>query len=72
MSFAVDAFFDLSDFEHRAVFDGCTDVWDVLARIAEETGGRSLDANIELVLSNARLAAEIAVEYSRLDAASQG
>ncbi len=35
MSFAVDAFFDLSDFEHRAVFDGCTDVWDVLARIAD-------------------------------------
>ncbi len=32
----------------------------LLARIAEETGGRSLDANIALVLNNARLAAEIA------------
>ena len=32
----------------------------LLARIAERTGGRSLAANIELVVSNARLAAEIA------------
>ncbi len=32
----------------------------LLARIAERTGGRSLVANIELVISNARLAAEIA------------
>jgi pseudouridine-5'-phosphate glycosidase len=37
----------------------------LLARIAERTGGRSLDANIELVLSNAKLAAEIAADYSR-------
>ena len=41
----------------------------LLARIAERTGGRSLAANIELVLNNARLAAEIAVEFSRLVAA---
>lgn len=40
----------------------------LLARIAERTGGRSLDANIELVLNNARLAADIAVEFSRLTA----
>ena len=33
----------------------------LLARIAEATGGRSLEANIQLVLNNARLAAEIAV-----------
>ena len=32
----------------------------LLARIAEETGGRSLDANIALVLNNAQLAAKIA------------
>ena len=32
----------------------------LLAKIAERTGGRSLAANIELVLNNARLAAEIA------------
>ena len=32
----------------------------LLARIAERTGGRSLAANIELVVNNARLAAEIA------------
>lgn len=38
----------------------------LLARIAEETKGESLHANIELVLNNARLAAEIALHYSRL------
>ena len=32
----------------------------LLAKIAERTGGRSLRANIELVVNNARLAAEIA------------
>jgi pseudouridine-5'-phosphate glycosidase len=37
----------------------------LLARIAEKTGGRSLDANIALVLNNARVAAEIAAQYSR-------
>ena len=35
----------------------------LLARIAERTGGRSLEANIQLVKNNARVAAEIAVEY---------
>ena len=35
----------------------------LLAKIAERTGGRSLDANIQLVLNNARLAAEIAAAY---------
>ena len=33
----------------------------LLASIAERTGGRSLEANIQLVLNNARVAAEIAV-----------
>ncbi len=36
----------------------------LLARIAEQTGGESLDTNIKLVLNNAALAAKIAVEYS--------
>ena len=34
----------------------------LLARIAARTGGRSLEANIQLVINNARIAAEIAVE----------
>ena len=33
----------------------------LLERIADRTGGRSLEANVQLVLNNARLAAEIAV-----------
>ena len=40
----------------------------LLARIAEKTGGRSLEANIALVLNNARVAAEIAVDIARLRA----
>ncbi len=35
----------------------------LLASIAERTGGRSLDANIQLVINNARVAAEIAAEF---------
>ncbi len=38
----------------------------LLARVAEVTEGKSLAANIQLVLNNARLAAQIATEYSRL------
>ena len=38
----------------------------LLARVAELTGGASLEANIELVLSNARLAGAIALAYARL------
>ena len=37
----------------------------LLAGIAERTDGRSLDANIQLVINNARVAAEIAVELMR-------
>lgn len=37
----------------------------LLARLAEITQGRSLKANIALVMSNAKLAAEIAVAYSK-------
>lgn len=38
----------------------------LLRRIKELTGGESLRANIELALNNARLAARIAVAYSKL------
>ncbi|MGI9199859.1 MAG: pseudouridine-5'-phosphate glycosidase [Woeseiaceae bacterium] len=36
----------------------------LLTKIVEKTGGRSLDANIELILNNARVAAEIAAAIS--------
>jgi pseudouridine-5'-phosphate glycosidase len=38
----------------------------LLARINERTGGRSLAANIALVKNNARLAAEIAVQFAQI------
>jgi len=38
----------------------------LLARIAEQTKGESLDTNIKLVLNNAKLAAEIAAELCKL------
>ncbi|MDH3264613.1 MAG: pseudouridine-5'-phosphate glycosidase [Paracoccaceae bacterium] len=38
----------------------------LLARLAELTGGRSVEANVALVLSNARLAAAIAAEIAAL------
>lgn len=38
----------------------------LLAKIAERTGGRSLDANVHLILNNAQLAAAIATEYAAL------
>lgn len=38
----------------------------LLAKVKEITGGDSLDSNIQLVFNNARLAAETAVELSRL------
>jgi len=41
----------------------------LLARIAERTAGKSLDANIQLVLNNAALAAKIAVAFARLETA---
>ena len=38
----------------------------LLARVAELTGGDSLDSNIQLVYNNARLASEIAKEYAKI------
>lgn len=40
----------------------------LLARIVEKTGGDSLKSNIELVMNNCKVAAQIAVEYSKLEA----
>ena len=40
----------------------------LLASITKRTGGRSLDTNIQLVLNNAQVAAEIATSYSDLHA----
>jgi len=37
----------------------------LLSSIAERTGGRSLEANIQLVINNARIAAGIAFEFAR-------
>lgn len=38
----------------------------LLAKVKELTGGKSLDANIQLVYNNAKLAAEIAVDFTAL------
>ena len=38
----------------------------LLAKVAELTGGDSLASNIELVFNNAKVAAQTAVEYSKL------
>ena len=40
----------------------------VLSRLHEESGGRTLEANRELVAANARLAAEVAVAYASIGA----
>ncbi|WP_375750381.1 pseudouridine-5'-phosphate glycosidase [Vibrio sp. HN007] len=37
----------------------------LLARVCELTGGNSLDSNIQLVLNNARLASQIAINYCK-------
>lgn len=38
----------------------------LLGRVAELTGGRSVDSNVALVYNNAQVATEIAVEYAKL------
>jgi len=38
----------------------------LLAKVAEITGGDSLESNIALVLNNARLASAVAIEYAKL------
>lgn len=54
----------LAEMQHRGVTGKDTTPF-LLARIAERTGGRSLDANIALVVNNAGTAAAIAVEYAK-------
>ena len=39
----------------------------LLAKVKDLTGGNSLDANIQLVYNNARLAAQTACQLSRLE-----
>jgi pseudouridine-5'-phosphate glycosidase len=65
----IDTFIDeaIMDMNRRGITGKETTPF-LLARIAERTQGKSLNANIELVLNNARLAADVAVEYSRLTA----
>ena len=36
----------------------------LLARVAELSGGRSLDLNVELVVNNARVAAQVARKFA--------
>jgi pseudouridine-5'-phosphate glycosidase len=38
----------------------------LLARMAELSGGRSLDLNVDLVINNARVAAQVARAFSEL------
>ena len=57
----------LAEMEQRSISGQETTPF-LLARVAEITGGDSLRANIALVKNNARLAAEIAVAYVRLEA----
>ena len=42
----------------------------LLARVAELTGGASLESNIQLVYNNARLAAAIAISFAKAEAVS--
>jgi pseudouridine-5'-phosphate glycosidase len=53
----------LAEMDEKGVF-GKQSTPFLLAKVAEKTVGKSLAANIELVFNNAKLAAEIAVEYS--------
>ena len=39
----------------------------LLANIVEKTGGKSLEANIELVYNNAKLGAQIASAFNNID-----
>ena len=44
----------------------------LLARVAQLTGGDSLASNVQLVLANARLAAQVAVAYAAMAALAPG
>lgn len=51
----------ISEMRHRGIIGKAATPF-LLASIAERTGGRSLETNIQLVLHNARVAADISVE----------
>jgi len=52
----------IAEMQHQGITGKDTTPF-LLARIAEQTSGRSLEANIQLVINNARIAAEIAAQY---------
>lgn len=54
----------LNEAEEQGIF-GKESTPFLLARVCELTGGNSLDSNIQLVLNNARLGAQIAAEYCK-------
>ena len=39
----------------------------LLSKVSEITEGKSLDANIKLILNNADLAAKVAVHFAKID-----
>ena len=55
----------LTEMQHQGIRGKDTTPF-LLASITERTGGRSLDANIQLVLNNAQVGAEIAKSYCEL------
>jgi pseudouridine-5'-phosphate glycosidase len=59
----------LADAQHAGIGGAAVTPW-LLARVQALTGGASLDANVALVLANARLAAQVAAALSRLSAAA--
>ena len=55
----------LADAEAAGVHGPASTPW-VLARVAELTGGRSVEANLALIENNARVAGEIAVALAAM------
>ena len=55
----------LADMQHQGITGKYTTTF-LLASVAERTGGRSLEAKIQLVIINAHDAAEIATVFERL------
>ena len=54
----------LEEMESKGIFGEASTLF-LLAKVAEITKGVSLAANIQLVFNNAKLAANIAVEYAK-------
>ena len=49
--------------QKRILLAGCDPATGLLARMVELSGGRSLDLNVELVINNARVAAQVARSF---------